>query len=210
MRPFRIRHVRLLEDLAGYGGTFFTLICLTATNIIEGFHMLRDLIKRKLTTCALIAFSGLCISTAALALDVGAQAPDFELPGAQASVKLSKVPGKVIYLDFWASWCGPCRESFPWMNNMQAKFKQKGLQVIAINLDANNDDAQKFLSQHTAQFTVLFDPKGVTPRQYGVKGMPTSFLIGKDGKILAQHKGFNNSDRAEMEQKILAALEEQK
>ena len=93
---------------------------------------------------------------------------------------------------------------------MQAKFKQKGLQVIAINLDANNDDAQKFLTQHTAQFTVLFDSKGVTPRQYGVKGMPTSFLIGKDGKILAQHKGFNNSDRAEMEQKILAALEEQK
>ena len=172
--------------------------------------MLFGLIKRKLTTCALIAFFGLSLSTAALALDVGTQAPDFELPGAQGSIKLSKVQGKVIYLDFWASWCGPCRESFPWMNNMQAKFKQKGLQVIAINLDANNDDAQKFLTQHTAQFTVLFDSKGVTPRQYGVKGMPTSFLIGKDGKVLAQHKGFNNSDRAELEQKILAALEDQK
>lgn len=168
------------------------------------------LIKRKLAGCALIVLAGLYISTPALALDVGSQAPDFELPGAQGSVKLSKAQGKVIYLDFWASWCGPCRESFPWMNAMQAKLKQKGLQVIAINLDANNDDAQKFLTQHTAQFTVLFDPKGVTPRQYGVKGMPTSFLINKDGKVLIQHKGFNNADRAELEQKILSALEDQK
>lgn len=172
--------------------------------------MLYGLIKRELASCALIVLAGLCISTPALALDVGSRAPDFELPGAQEPVKLSKVQGKVIYLDFWASWCGPCRESFPWMNAMQAKFKQKGLQVIAINLDAKNDDAQKFLSQHSAQFTVLFDPKGVTPHQYGVKGMPTSFLIGKDGKVMVQHKGFNNADRAELEQKILAALEDQK
>lgn len=172
--------------------------------------MLCNLIKQKLATCALIAFAGLCLSTPAIALDVGNQAPDFELPGVQEPVKLSKNQGKIVYLDFWASWCGPCRESFPWMNAMQAKFKQKGLQVIAINLDTKNDDAQKFLSQHAAQFTVLFDSKGVTPRQYGVKGMPTSFLIGRDGKVLAQHKGFNNSDRDELEKKILSALEDQK
>lgn len=189
------------------GGT--THLCIKLA-LIKGLNMLYGLIKRKLASCALIALAGLYISTPVLALDVGAQAPDFELPSAQEPVKLSKTQGKVIYLDFWASWCGPCGESFPWMNAMQAKFKQKGLQIIAINLDANNDDAQKFLAQHAAQFTVLFDPKGVTPRQYGVKGMPTSFLIGKDGKVLSQHKGFNNADRAELEQKILSALEDQK
>lgn len=172
--------------------------------------MLCDLIKRKLAACAFITLAGLCLSTSALALEAGARAPDFELPDVQGSVKLSQAQGKVIYLDFWASWCGPCRESFPWMNNMQAKFKEKGLQVIAINLDAKNEDARKFLSEHQAQFTVLFDPKGATPRQYGVKGMPTSFLIGKDGKVLAQHKGFNEAARAELEQKILSALEGQK
>lgn len=172
--------------------------------------MLCDLIKRKLAACALIALAGLYLSTSALALEAGAQAPDFELPGVQGSVKLSQVQGKVIYLDFWASWCGPCGESFPWMNAMQEKFKQKGLQVIAINLDAKNEDAKKFLSEHKTQFTVLFDPKGTTPRQYGVKGMPTSFLISKDGKVLSQHKGFNEADRAELEQKILSALEGQK
>ena len=172
--------------------------------------MLCGLIKRKLATCALIALVSLHVSTPVFALDLGAQAPDFELPGAQGSVILSKTQGKVIYLDFWASWCGPCRESFPWMNAMQEKYKEKGLQVIAINLDAKNDDAQKFLSQHTPQFTVLFDPKGVTPSQYGVMGMPTSFIISKTGKVLVQHIGFNKANRAELEQKIQAALEDQK
>lgn len=173
--------------------------------------MLFNLIKRKLATCALIALAGLYISTPVFALDVGAQASDFELPSAEGGmIKLSSVRGKVVYLDFWASWCGPCGESFPWMNAMQEKYKQKGLQVIAIDLDANNEDAKKFLAQHAAQFTVLFDPKGVTPRQYGVKGMPTSFLIGKDGKVLVQHMGFNKADRAELEQKIQAALGDQK
>lgn len=169
--------------------------------------MLCGLIKRKWVACAFIALAGLYVSTPALALDAGAQAPDFELPGVQESVKLSKAQGRVVYLDFWASWCGPCRESFPWMNAMQEKYKQKGLQVIAINLDSKNEDAQKFLSQHIPQFTVLFDPKGATPRQYGVMGMPTSFIINKERKVLLQHIGFNNADRAELEQKIQAALE---
>lgn len=173
--------------------------------------MLCNLIKQKLATCALIALVGLATATPVLALDAGTQAPDFELPSAgEGIIKLSKAQGKVIYLDFWASWCGPCRESFPWMNAMQAKYKQKGLQVIAVNLDANDADAHKFLSQHAAQFTVLFDPKGGTPGQYGVMGMPTSFIISKEGKVLVQHMGFNKADRAELEQKIQAALGDQK
>ena len=96
------------------------------------------------------------------------------------------------------------------MNAMQEKYKQKGLQIIAINLDANNDDAKKFLAQHAAQFTVLFDPKGITPGQYKVMGMPTSFITSRDGKILVQHIGFNKSDRAGLEQQIQEALGDQK
>ena len=172
--------------------------------------MLFSLAKQKLAACVLVMLVGINIPAPVLALDVGTQAVDFELSGTQGAVRLSRVRGKVVYLDFWASWCGPCRESFPWMNAMQEKYKQKGLEIIAINLDANNGDAQKFLSKHTAQFTVLFDPKGATPDQYKIMGMPTSFIIGKDGKVLVQHIGFNKDDRAELEQKILSALEEQK
>jgi peroxiredoxin len=90
---------------------------------------------------------------------------------------------------------------------MQAKYKSKGFQIIAVNLDAKTDDAMKFLEQVPADFTVAFDSKGQTPRAYGVKGMPTSFLIDRSGKILLQHAGFRPDDREELEKQIQAALE---
>lgn len=147
------------------------------------------------------------LSATALALDKGEKAVDFTLPGRQGTVKLSDKAGSVIYLDFWASWCGPCRQSFPWMNQMQGKYKAKGFQVVAVNLDARTDDAMKFLSKVPADFAVAFDAKGQTPRLYGVKGMPTSFLIDRNGKVLSVHLGFRNDDSVDLERQIQAALE---
>ncbi|MEI8185517.1 MAG: TlpA disulfide reductase family protein [Chlorobiaceae bacterium] len=151
----------------------------------------------------------ICISFSAdiYALEPGSKAPDFELPGAKGTVKFSNPAGSVVYVDFWASWCGPCRQSFSWMNAMQEKYRSQGLQIIGVNLDAKNEDAQKFLLQIPATFTVAFDSKGIVPRLYGVKGMPTSFLVGRDGKIVFQHLGFKEADRQHLEQQIKAALE---
>jgi cytochrome c biogenesis protein CcmG, thiol:disulfide interchange protein DsbE len=151
----------------------------------------------------------LCLSSSApaFALDAGNTAPDFDLPGTQGNVKLSNSSGSVVYLDFWASWCGPCKQSFPWLNSIQDKFRAQGLKVIGVNLDAKNEEAMKFLSQLPAKFPVAFDSKGMTPRSYGVKGMPTSFLVGRDGKIIFQHQGFKESDRTGLEKQIQTALE---
>ncbi|MCB5207815.1 TlpA family protein disulfide reductase [Methylovorus mays] len=135
-----------------------------------------------------------------------AAAPDFELPSAAGNISLAQYKGKVVYLDFWASWCGPCKQSFPWMNSMQEKYQAQGLQIVAINLDANKDDAASFLAGTPAKFTVAFDAKGVTPRAYGVKGMPTSYLIDRDGKVIMQHMGFNAADREKLELKIQSLL----
>lgn len=157
---------------------------------------------------ALMLFLG--AAGTAQAIDLNAPAPGFDLPGQNGRVKLEAQKGRVVYLDYWASWCGPCRQSFPWMNEMQARFADQGLQVIAVNLDAKPEDAKKFLSQNTANFIVAYDSKGETPRLYGVKGMPTSILIGRDGKVLSQHVGFNQGDRAELEQRIHSALGEKK
>jgi peroxiredoxin len=140
------------------------------------------------------------------ALEKGDKAPDFSLPGQQGTVNLSHQAGKVIYLDFWASWCGPCHQSFPWMNQMQSKYRSKGLEVIAVSLDGKTEDARKFLAQMPPGFTVAFDSKGETPRLYGVKGMPTSFLIDRNGKVLYQHAGFRPADRDEIEKQIQTAL----
>ncbi len=149
----------------------------------------------------------LSFSSKASALDAGSPAPDFELPATQGTVKLSNNSGSVVYLDFWASWCGPCKQSFPWLNEIQQKFGIKGLKVIAVNLDAKNEDALKFLAQIPAEFPVAFDPKGATPDSYGIMGMPASFLIGKDGKIIFRHLGFRESDREDLEKQIEKALE---
>jgi thiol-disulfide isomerase/thioredoxin len=155
----------------------------------------------------LLAAAALFVWTAhASALELGKPAPAFELNGLDGAVKLDKYQGKLVYLDFWASWCGPCRQSFPWMNEMQAKYGARGLQVIAVNLDSKNEDARSFLATTPAHFVVAFDPSGVAPRNYGIQGMPSSVLIGPDGKVLLEHAGFREADRAELESKIKSAL----
>ncbi len=146
-------------------------------------------------------------SARAFAVEAGAKPPGFDLPGLQGTVNLSDAAGSVVYVDFWASWCGPCRQSFPWMNQLQEKYRSKGLKIIAVNVDAKSEDARKFLAQNPAEFTVAFDSKGTTPASYGVSGMPTSFLIGRDGKVIFRHLGFKAADKEVIERQINAALE---
>ena len=142
------------------------------------------------------------------AAGVGQPAPAFELRGdTPAPVGLATLRGKVVYLDFWASWCGPCRQSFPWMNEMQAKYGVKGLQILAVNLDAKDADARRFLAETPASFQLAYDPKGITPRAYGVKGMPTSYLIDREGRLVHEHAGFNASKKEEIEKEIVKLLE---
>ena len=142
----------------------------------------------------------------AFAVDQGAEAPEFDVTGQAANVKLSAYHGKLVYLDFWASWCGPCKKSFPWMNDMQKRYGAQGLQVVAVNLDAKRTDALEFLSVVPVGFTIGFDPAGGVARSYGVKGMPSSVLIGPDGRVIAMHEGFSDGDKAELENRIRGNL----
>jgi thiol-disulfide isomerase/thioredoxin len=146
------------------------------------------------------------LSLPALALEAGQPAPDFDLPGRVGAIKLSELKGKTVYLDFWASWCGPCKQSFAWMNDMQARYGGKGLQVLAVNVDQKTDDAKAFLKDNPAAFDVAFDQAGKTPRSYAIKGMPTSLLIGPDGKVLMVHSGFRAEERDELERQIKLSL----
>ena len=143
-----------------------------------------------------------------LAVEPGEAAPEFELPGLQGQVRLADYRGKTVYLDFWASWCGPCKQSFPWMNEMQARYAAKGLRIVGVNVDRTAVDAQKFLQAAPARFDLAFDLAGAVPRNYAVKAMPTSFLIGPDGRVLAVHSGFQPEEKAALEQRIRLALGE--
>ena len=148
----------------------------------------------------------IAMSAPALAIEAGQNAPDFELAGRNGALHLSDYKGKTVYLDFWASWCGPCKQSFPWMNDMQSRYGAKGLRVVGINVDQKTEDAKNFLNETPAKFDVAFDASGKTPKTYAIKGMPTSVLIGPDGKVLMVHSGFKDEHRAELEQHIKRAL----
>jgi thiol-disulfide isomerase/thioredoxin len=119
---------------------------------------------------------------------------------------LAHYKGQVIWLDFWASWCGPCRASFPWLNKMQQRYGKKGLKVIAVNVDADREDAKKFLRQIPASFQVSFDPEGAAPALFDIQGMPTSVLIDRQGEIHLFHVGFHKAQEAEMESLIKKTL----
>ena len=142
----------------------------------------------------------------AWSLEAGTAAPDLNLPGLKEAVSLAGLKGKVVYVDFWASWCGPCKQSFPFMNELQSKYRAEGFEIVAVNLDAKRDDADKFLAEVPARFTVAFDAKGESAKRFDVKGMPSSYLIGRDGKVVALHKGFKDEDRKALDAGIALAL----
>lgn len=147
-----------------------------------------------------------CMAGLARAVAPNDLAPAIELPGHGGTIRLADYRGKVVYLDFWASWCGPCRQSFAWMDGMKKKYAAQGFEVMAVNLDVRRSDADRFLAAVPAGFPIAFDPEGGTPKRYAVKAMPTSILIGRDGKVLARHAGFSMADTAALERQLQEAL----
>lgn len=114
--------------------------------------------------------------------------------------------GKVVIVDFWASWCAPCRQSFPWLNEMQAKYRDRGLVVIGVNVDRERADAEHFLAQVPADFRIVYDPDGALAARYKVPGMPTSYVIGRDGEQVGVHIGFRKGMREQREAELLRLL----
>lgn len=122
------------------------------------------------------------------------------IPGAE------QYQGQPILLDFWASWCGPCQESFPWMSQMQAKYPD--LQIIAVNLDETSAAAKAFLADREVEFPIVYDPKGELAEQYRVDGMPSSYLIDRNGVVVRQHVGFFADETDDYEAHIKTLLTE--
>ncbi|WP_196140900.1 TlpA disulfide reductase family protein [Aliikangiella sp. G2MR2-5] len=108
----------------------------------------------------------------------------------QLQTALNTNKGKVIYVDFWASWCKPCRQSFPWMNQMKRKYGAEGLKIITVNLDKEHQLAEQFLKENPADFQIIFDPKGETAEKFALQGMPMSFVFDRNGKPQFSHVGF--------------------
>lgn len=116
--------------------------------------------------------------------------------------------GKVVYVDFWASWCVPCKKSFPWMNNIQQQYADQNFTVLSVNLDAKTSFAKEFLVETPANFPIFYDPKGKVAKAFKLKGMPSSFIINKAGKIVSSHVGFNEEKQKAYQAEIEKLLME--
>lgn len=127
---------------------------------------------------------------------------------AVTQLDLEQFRGRVVYLDFWASWCVPCRQSFPWMQTMKNAYEERGLTIITVNLDADRADAARFLAQFQPTFEVRFDPAGALAESYKVKGMPSSVLIDRHGAQRFTHVGFRPVDAAIYEAQLRELLAE--
>lgn len=153
----------------------------------------------------------LCSIYVALLSNAHAQAaaPEFSLPSLtepSTTISLQQLHGKLVYLDFWASWCAPCKRSFPWMNQLQKTYGPQGLQIITINLDTKRDDALSFLQSTPGEFLIAYDAAGTSAQAYAIKGMPSSFLIDRHGNVLHRHAGYNAKIALAVEAEIKAAL----
>ena len=157
-----------------------------------------------LSSLATLVFAALLLTSSQAY--AATKAPAFSLPTDQGPVSLKRQHNKVVIIDFWASWCVPCRYSFPWLNELQDRYGKQGLTVIGINLDKDKEDAKTFLQLVPADFTIAYDPEGKTAEKYNVKVMPSTYIIDRNGNMVHAHKGFKEPDKKRMEDIIRKLL----
>jgi thiol-disulfide isomerase/thioredoxin len=154
-------------------------------------------------------------SVLALAAQDLVSAPDFALPlwdlasnapHPSRRLALPELRGRWVYLDFWASWCGPCRLSFPWMNDLEQRMGGHGLSVVAIGLDTRAEPMARFLAQFAPRFNVLWDARHATPGPYQVRAMPSSFVVDPQGRIVTSHRGFTPTGAEAIERDLRQRL----
>jgi peroxiredoxin len=140
---------------------------------------------------------------------IGDQAPNFRLPSLSGQeVGLETFKGEVILLNFWASWCGPCQEELPELESLHQKYKERGFQVVGINIDKKKQNAQKFVDQFHLSFSILLDPESEIVRRYLGRSMPTSYLIDRKGEVREVIFGYNRKKLPQIEKSIVGLLDE--
>lgn len=163
------------------------------------------MLKRTLKLIAMFAVLGV----ASLAAASDTVAPDFTLPGKNGeTISLSKLKGQVVMLNFWASWCGPCRTEMPLMDQIYKKYSAAGFVLLGVNVDTDSSDAQKFLSKVPVSFPIAYDRDSKVSKLYQVAAMPSTVFIDRKGNVRALHRGYNPGDENEYLSQIRSLIRE--
>lgn len=167
------------------------------------------ILKSLCLTAALAA--GTAIAPAAVAADaLGQPAPAFTLPlrGAPTPLGLDKLRGQVVMINFWASWCGPCREEFPLLDQMYKQYKSVGFTMLGVNVEPESKDAEGFIAKTPVTFPIVFDKDSAVSKLYRVEGMPSTVLVDRKGVLRWVHRGYKAGDENEYLNQIRALLRE--
>jgi len=157
------------------------------TNLLKSFGLLMLLVQSVPAQEQALLFSGVDLKT-----------------GQQ--INLVDYRGKVVLVDFWASWCPPCLLSLPAYEQMRNEIGTEGFEIIAINVDEDTDDGLKFLQEHPVSYPVLADSEGEIGIPYGVRTLPRSYLLDREGRIIVKYKSFKDGDETDLKQEITTLL----
>ena len=157
-----------------------------------------------------LATAALAPAAAAVAEPVGQAAAPFALPlrGGNTKLSLDQLRGQVVMVNFWASWCGPCREEFPLLDQIYRKYKGAGFTLLGINVEPESKDAEGFISGTPVSFPILFDRDSAVSKLYRVDGMPSTALIDRHGVLRWVHRGFKPGDENEYLSQVRTLLRE--
>ncbi len=146
---------------------------------------------------------------AVLATGARAAAPDFTLPARDGGkLRLSELKGQVVMINFWATWCGPCRQEMPLLQQIQAKYEPLGFTLLGINVEPDSAEAQAWLAKVPVSFPILFDRQNQVAESFGVEGMPSSVFIDRSGNVRYVHRGYKPGDEAKYADMVRSLVKE--
>jgi peroxiredoxin len=153
--------------------------------------------------------AALCATLIVPAFAGASPAPEFSLPSRDGdSVSLQELKGQVVMLNFWASWCGPCRQEMPLLDQMHRRYSSLGFTLLGVNVEASTQDAERWLAQTPVSFPVLFDANNEVSRLYDVNAMPSTVFIDRQGNVRYLHRGYKPGDESEYLNQIRTLLKE--
>ncbi len=159
----------------------------------------------------LVAALLVAASCCAHAVEAGAPLPDVAIPRLDESgttLRLASLRGKVVYVDFWASWCVPCRQSMPALDEMYRAMQGQGFTVVGVNKDVSREAARKFLDKVPVGFMLVMDAQDAAAKAFDVKAMPSGYLVDRKGVVRHVHRGFTDATAAELRREVEALLKE--
>lgn len=171
--------------------------------------MTSTLVRFRALFAAIAAAASLSVAATGFALETGTPAPEIDLVGTDGErIRMSDLRGKVVVVDFWASWCGPCRESFPFLERMQQRHRARGLVVVGVSVDSEDAEFRRFVDAHPVNFRLARDANHQVARRYAPPSMPTSYIIDRSGVVRYVQRGYRRAHDAAFERELLRHLEQ--